>query len=95
MKPTDEMQERARSIALVFADWLIVDDVEDAIASALASERARAIEECAQVADAEQALRIERMHSDDPIWGHPLIQGHKSVTAMAIAKAIRALAGKD
>lgn len=54
-------------------------------------ERNRVIEECAAVCDAEQNLRHDRMNSGDPNFGDPMAQGHKSVTAMMLAGAIRDL----
>ena len=65
------------------------------IARALAEARAEGAaamrERCAKVADNEATRRRERMNSGDPNWGDPMAQGHKSVTAVALAAAIRAL----
>ena len=62
-------------------------DAEIRVATGICQGR----EEAAQVADAEERLRKERMDSGDPNWGDPIAQGHKALTAVAIAKAIRAL----
>lgn len=54
-------------------------------------ERDAVIEECASVCVAEFNLRKERMDNPDLNFGDPMIQGHKSVTAIMLAKAIRNL----
>ncbi len=75
-------------------------EVEPLFASPVpSSERDAIIEMCAKVADREQAFRHQNMleaKNGSTVWGSDphtsmMAQGHKSVTAMQIARDIRSL----
>jgi len=101
MKPEDITQEVWRAAEHAFYDSApnAVGAVEAIARAIMAAEKRgaeREREACARMADEEERKRLSNMRSaqeGSAEWGNPqeaaLAQGHKAVTAMSIAAAIR------